>query len=320
MNESRPVWVVTNADDPTSDLVITELHHRGVPVVRFDSGDFPADLVASAHLCDGSGWHGTLTTPTRKASISGARSLFYRRPSGFAFPHLSTQDARFAAAQARYGLGGIMVSLANCLYVNHPHRIGDAEYKPSGLAVAARSGFLVPPTLITNEPQAARDFIRAHDNVIYKPLHVPPYEVDGRWQTIEVRPVTPAEVDESITGTMHLFQKIVSKIGDIRTTVIGDTVFSVAITSDLLDWRTDYQALSYAVVDTPQPILRSLRAYLKSFGLVFGAFDFARTAAGEWIFLECNPSGQWAWLEPETGLPMVAAMADLLEEGTAREC
>lgn len=33
--------------------------------------------------------------------------------------------------------------------------------------------------------------------------------------------------------------------------------------------------------------------------------------------LQCNPSGQWVWLEPETGLPMVTAMADLLERKTA---
>lgn len=32
--------------------------------------------------------------------------------------------------------------------------------------------------------------------------------------------------------------------------------------------------------------------------------------------LECNPSGQWYWLEPETGLPMCAALADLLERKT----
>ena len=32
--------------------------------------------------------------------------------------------------------------------------------------------------------------------------------------------------------------------------------------------------------------------------------------------LECNPSGQWYWLELETGLPMCAALADLLERKT----
>lgn len=38
------------------------------------------------------------------------------------------------------------MSLPDCLYVNHPHRIGDAEYKPAGLAAAAEAGFFLPPT------------------------------------------------------------------------------------------------------------------------------------------------------------------------------
>jgi len=61
-----------------------------------------------------------------------------------------------------------------------------------------------------------------------------------------------------------------------------------------------------------------MRAHLKHFGLVFGAFDFAPTDTGEWIFTECSPSGQWAWLEPPTGWSMTAALADLLREGDIR--
>ena len=49
-NDDRPVLVVTNLDDPTADFVIAELHDRGVPVVRFDSGDFPATLSCSAAM------------------------------------------------------------------------------------------------------------------------------------------------------------------------------------------------------------------------------------------------------------------------------
>jgi hypothetical protein len=36
-----------------------------------------------------------------------------------------------------------------------------------------------------------------------------------------------------------------------------------------------------------------------------------------WIFLEINPNGQWAWIENETGLPIAAAIADALS-GRAR--
>ncbi|MGH3845933.1 MAG: hypothetical protein ACRDS0_31615, partial [Pseudonocardiaceae bacterium] len=38
------------------------------------------------------------------------------------------------------------------------------------------------------------------------------------------------------------------------------------------------------------------------------------TTAGK---LECNPNGQWLWLEHEVGLPIAAALADLLSSGVS---
>lgn len=313
MTDHRPVLVVTNLDDPTTDLVIRELHDRDIPVVRFDSGDFPATLSIEATITS-AGIEGSLSTPTRTADLTQARSLYYRRPSGFCFPHLDEQTARFAATQARYGLGGILASLPGCLYVNHPHRIGDAEFKPSGLAAAVTAGFNIPPTLVTSSPDAAREFIKTTPGpVIYKPLSAPLYRIDGVSCTVQVQEVTADQIDDTVAGTVHLFQHVVDKQADVRVTVIGDRVFAVRIDCELLDWRTDYDALSYTVVEPPPGITKALYTYLNHFGLVFGCFDFAVDREGGWWFLECNPSGQWAWLEPETGLPMVAAMGDLLE-------
>ncbi|WP_436776105.1 ATP-grasp ribosomal peptide maturase [Yinghuangia sp. YIM S09857] len=314
----RPVWVVTQADDSTADLVILELHRRGVPVVRFDSGDFPHSLSVTGEIGgQGVGWRGSLATASRTSALDRVRALYYRRPSGFSYPALSSQDAKFATAQARYGLGGIVASLPGCLYVNHPHRIGDAEFKPAGLASAVACGFSVPRTLVTNEPEAAKAFAQRHAPVLFKPLWCSAWQdVRGDWCAPAVAPVTAEAIDEQVSSTMHLFQEVVRKSGDIRTTVIGDRVFSVLIESELLDWRDNYDALAYRVIDTPGRVRTCIDRYMRSFGLVFGAFDFAYTAEGEWIFLECNPSGQFAWLEPRTGLRMVAALADLLQEGT----
>jgi D-alanine-D-alanine ligase-like ATP-grasp enzyme len=47
--------------------------------------------------------------------------------------------------------------------------------------------------------------------------------------------------------------------------------------------------------------------------LRFAALDFIVTPDGEYVFLEANPNGQWAWIEHETGLPIAAAIADALE-------
>ncbi|MEW2552777.1 ATP-grasp ribosomal peptide maturase [Streptomyces zhihengii] len=309
------VLVVTNLDDPTTDLVVGELHDRDVPVVRFDSGDFPATLSFAAHITP-EGVEGSLTTPTRTADLADIRSMYYRRPSGFAFPHLDEQSARFAATQARYGLGGTLAALPGCLYVNHPHRVGDAEFKPAGLTAAVRCGFRVPPTLITSDPGEARRFVGAHPSVIYKPLSTPLYRLAGVGAAVEVAEVTADQIDDSVSGTAHLFQARIDKQADVRVTLMGKRAFAVRIDSEVLDWRTDYANLRYSVVPLPESVERPVRAYLRHFGLVFGAFDFAVDDGGQWWFLECNPSGQWAWMEPETGLPMTSAMADLLERKT----
>ncbi|MFE2583748.1 ATP-grasp ribosomal peptide maturase [Streptomyces sp. NPDC059378] len=315
MTDPRPVLVVTSLHDPTADVVIDELHERDIPVVRLDSGDFPASLSVEAEITP-HGLQGRLQTPSRAADLSRVRALYYRRPTGFAFPHLSEQDARFAVTQARYGLGGVLAALPGCLYVNHPHRIGDAEFKPAGLAAAVEAGFWVPPTLITSCPDAARAFVKRHDAVIYKPLYNPVYLIDGVSSVVKIAEVGAEDIDEGVAGTAHLFQRRVRKVADTRVTVIGSRTFCVRIDSGLLDWRTDYSRLRYTPVEPPQGIEAALHRYLHHFGLVFGAFDFCVGEDGQWWFMECNPSGQWYWLESETGLPMCAALADLLERAS----
>ncbi|WP_427885796.1 ATP-grasp ribosomal peptide maturase [Kribbella sp. GL6] len=311
--------VVTEIDDAHADLVIAELGRRGVPVARFDPSDFPDRLSMSAYIGDqddARGLLGWLTTPSRVVALNTVRSLYYRRPTTFSFAQLEPQAARFAAAQARFGLGGVLASLPGCRYVNHPNAIGDAEYKPVQLAAAVEVGFDVPPTLITSDPADAREFV-ARQPTIYKPLYVGEYETDdGQAASIWVREVIADELDDSVGSTMHLFQGCVDKRADLRATVIGDEAFCVRIeTADpmQIDWRYDYGQLSYTVVRPAPDLIAAMRAYLKRFGLAFGCFDFALTKEGEPVFLECNPNGQWAWLEDETGEPMVAAMADLLQ-------
>ncbi|WP_067485573.1 ATP-grasp ribosomal peptide maturase [Actinomadura hibisca] len=317
MTGHRPVLVVTQPDDVTADTVVAELNRRGVPLLRLDPADFPHTLTLSAGI-DGYGLHGTVTTPSRRAELGAVRSLYYRRPRGFTFPGLDEQEARFATLQARYGLGGVLAALPDCLYVNHPFANADAEFKSAQLTIASDLGFTIPPTLITNDLDQARRFAAEHGPIIYKPVRAGPYREDGEGRTIWVTEVDPAELDESVETTAHLFQARVPAAGHLRVTAIDDRVFCVRIDSaDLLDWRQDYDALTYTVTDPPPGLTERIAAYLDRFGLMFGCFDFVLRPDGEPVFLEINPNGQWAWLEDETGLPMTSALADLLERGIA---
>ncbi|MEU2744451.1 hypothetical protein ABZ656_56935 [Streptomyces sp. NPDC007095] len=125
------------------------------------------------------------------------------------------------------------------------------------------------------------------------------YRIDGAPSVVKIAEV----IAESVSSTVHFFQKRVFKTADVRVTVIGSQSFCVRIDSDVLDWRTDYDRLTYTPVEPPPEIEQALHRYLDHFGLVFGTFDFCVGEDGQWWFLECNPSGQWYWLESETGLP-----------------
>lgn len=313
--ERRPVLVVTRDDDVTADRVIAQLHRRGVPVMRFDLADFPHALRMTAGIGT-DGLTGRLTTASRSTDLQAVRSLYYRRPTNASFDHLDLQDARFASAQARFGLGGVLASLPGCLYVNHPQRVADAEFKPAQLAAAVAVGLAIPETLVTNDLADAHAFLDAHDRAVYKPLRSTAHETAGVAETVWVREVEAHELDDTVTGTAHMFQRRVNKLADLRITVVGERAFAVRIDSrdQLLDWRTDYDQLSYTAVEPPSTLASAMRAFLARFGLLFGCFDFALTAEGP-VFLECNPNGQWAWMVEPTGLPMTEAFADLLEGG-----
>lgn len=316
MTDDRPVLVATETDDLTADMVISELNRRSVPVTRFNPADIGSALTVSARF--GScpvPVAGQLRTESRTVDLTRIRSVYWRRPAWPDFGHLGADDARFAGAQVRYGLGGTLYALDGPLWVNHPLRNAAADYKPHQLAVAQRLGFAVPPTVVTNCPDEARSFAASHDQVIFKTLRWTPYQRDGVAVTGWADPVTEAEIGEGVTVVPHLFQAVVDKAADLRVLIVGREVFVVRIESGMLDWRKDYSALSYRVSSLPDRVETALLAYLDHFGLASGSFDLAVDKAGDLWWLELNPNGQWGWLEESTGLAMSAAFAELLTQG-----
>lgn len=116
---------------------------------------------------------------------------------------------------------------------------------------------------------------------------------------------------------MHILQELVPKQHEVRLTVVDGHFFAARIDAASeaarIDWRSDYYSISYSAMETPAGIRSPVRALLQSLGLRFGALDLIVDPDGQWWFLECNPNGQWAWIEEETGLPIAAAIADALE-------
>ncbi|WP_328838587.1 hypothetical protein [Streptomyces europaeiscabiei] len=73
MASPRPVVVLTALDDVTADHVITELHSRGVPVVRLDPGS-PGEVTFSGRAGSGWSWHGPSTGTASSATAQVPRT------------------------------------------------------------------------------------------------------------------------------------------------------------------------------------------------------------------------------------------------------
>ncbi|MGH3973313.1 MAG: MvdC/MvdD family ATP grasp protein [Pseudonocardiaceae bacterium] len=314
------VLVLGREIDPSTDRVVEALGEIGAPVFRTDLAAFPQELTLEAQLGP-DGWDGVLATDYREVLLSSIRSVWYRHPSHFVLSEqLSGPERRHATAEARCGLAGVLSSL-DVLWVNHPARESDA-LKLHQLQVARRCGLKVPDSLVTNKSSSVRKFsTRVGGTLAGKTMAAALLVESGRLQTAYTRRIETTELDDlsGVDTTLHFFQPFLPKLFEARMTVVGNRVFGAAIHagSDAarVDFRSDYDNLSYSVVEPPKSVITGMLSFMKTFGLSFGAFDFAVTPNGEWVMFECNPCGAYGWLEDALGLPITSALADLLANG-----
>ena len=86
-----------------------------------------------------------------------------------------------------------------------------------------------------------------------------------------------------------------------------------------MDYRADFASNTYTEIELPEPVLKSIRMFMSELGLVYGAFDLVigATSDGDEVvsFLECNPGGQYQFLEATAGVGITDSLAALLARG-----
>jgi glutathione synthase/RimK-type ligase-like ATP-grasp enzyme len=318
------ILLLSHKNDSTAQRVLEQIHRRGYQTLLFDTAAFPTQATLSASFHE-TGWQGTFTSGGTVYDLASIHSIYVRRPNHYqvreGFPEIIQ---RFSENEAYRGFGGVLRSL-KCLWVNPLDAQRAAGFKPLQLQMAQDVGLQTPPTLITNDPATVRSFFFevCDENMIYKTLHGNFFLGGGQAYhiiyTSRVNHSHLAELDR-VQLTAHLFQKYIEKAFEVRATVIGQSVLSVAIGSQhteasQVDWRASYKDLQYWVHELPAAVKLQCRQLVERLGLVFGALDFIVTPDGDYIFLECNAGGQWEWLEQETHLPFSATIADVLIAG-----
>ncbi|WP_371667624.1 ATP-grasp ribosomal peptide maturase [Streptomyces sp. NBC_00289] len=308
------VLILTCEEDVTADMVIVHLNASAVPVVRLDPADLTGGVALSGEFVHGA-FRGHLSASGRLVSISGLRSIWVRRPGPAASRAAERSEwLTEESGQALYG----MLRGSQARWMNHPDASRRARHKPWQLRLAQRCGLPVPATLITTFPQAAREFAARYPDLVVKPVSGAHPQDPPR--AVPTSRVNPDADFSAVAFGPTLLQRRVAKRADIRLTAVGERLLAArkAVPPDAdpdeVDVRFAANASPWRATDVPPRIASAVRAYLSEAELAYGAFDFAEDADGTWWFLECNQSGQFGFVEVETGQPIARAIAEWLAD------
>ena len=323
------VLVFTNKDDVHPTPVIDILRGRGIPVFRLNS----EALLTDYHFYwwsekSGCGFrltniHSGLTLDSKDLTAVLDRRPEY--PRELPFECNETVDS-FNLDEAKGFLRFFRGFISHVPSIGSIAYDGMAESKMLQLAVAQKVGFLSPATCFSNRKEDMLTFASHFDKLAVKSIRAEDVSIgDGTRFVFFTQKVDVATLKsmprEAFMQTACFVQEYLPKAYELRETVVCDNVYACRIDTQQLDdesgkvdCRQGYdRGIKYSQYTLPKEIEQKCVTYLKEMHINYGAFDFAVTPEGEYYFLECNPNGQWLWIEMETGLPISTAIADALQ-------
>ena len=158
-------------------------------------------------------------------------------------------------------------------------------------------GVNIPKTLISNDPNQVTAFVHSLDKVIYKPVYG-----GAHTQLVTEAHLEPQRLQLALSLSPATFQAYIPGT-NIRTYVIGDTVFSAEIRSATLDFREDASA-ELLPISLPDAVHQQSLEITQALKLRWTAIDWRLTTAGDYLFLEANPSPMFIYFEQQTGYPI----------------
>ena len=183
----------------------------------------------------------------------------------------------------------------------------------------------IPTTLLTNSKSEMDKIITMSNYVVIKPIGSDGIELDSELEMPFVSRKISSELlrkipEDDIGFCPTFIQAYIDKDYELRVTVVGSKHFCCKIDSQKLpvgkgreDWREGYDyGLPQTWITAPKEIVGFCDSYLEHINSSFGCFDFIRAKDGFYYFLECNPNGQWMWLEEDIGMPISNAIANYL--------
>jgi len=308
--------ILTSDKDLTADFLIVELIRRRLPYFRLNSEELTQAQFSFSldqeTLCR------EIRVATRALDLGCVKSVWYRRAiHPGPVPNFSRSESAFVTGELRHLTMGLVLN-PDLFWVNPIDNVSIAEHKLYQLQIARELGFRVPRTLVSSDPLALRQFTEENRHgTICKPIFHGMFIDGNAAYSIYTRRVAAESFGDDAVGCPVFLQEEIPRSADVRATFIGPNSFVADIRGDaeIVDWRDPALSVTYARSELPADVERLCRTMLSRLGLRYGAFDFVRAPDGSLVFLEVNPTGEWAWLEDRLGFPMRSAFIQLFYGG-----
>lgn len=262
---------------------------------------------------DGELLSGTLSGPNGRWDIGEFGGIYARLVEPRTLPDLGDppDGARLARAQALFQALLAWTEVAPCRVVNRLGPSASNISKPYQAQRILDCGLLVPPTLVTNDPDEVRRFAAAQGRVVYKSV--------SSTRSI-VRELVGARIKD-LGRVRHLptqFQALVPG-DDVRVHVVGDVVHATEVVSAATDYRyagREAEEVEMRACEVPAEIEASCRALSAALELPMCGIDLRRAPDGRWFCFEVNPSPAYSFYEDITGQPIGEALVSYLVGGS----
>ncbi len=315
INSAPTIGIVTLHDDLHAYVIrdaIQARHHAHCVILESDQ------VATSGALSWSPQAHCAPTLPIEGGDRIDVRELdaiWWRRPSGRPWDRTRPGLEEIVEPQALEvvrndciaGFQGVLFSAFSGAWVSHPDATRRAENKLLQLHVATQVGLRVPRTLVSQDPAEIRAFC-AHQPTIVKTLAG---AVGVPLLAHDVQPGILAD-DEALRLSPAIYQERIEGRDHLRVHVFGSQVETARLRCDELDWRVHLDRTEVVPHVLPADVERRLRKFMEIMDLRMGVFDLKIDAAGDIVWLEVNPQGQFLFIEGMSDMKLAAACADFL--------
>lgn len=287
-------------------LVREALDELGAPYVffnqrRFASAEFDFELRAGRVT-------GVFRLDGESHRLEEFTAVFPRLMDDRFLPELSGEpdsSPRRRRCRALHDAIGRWTEIADARVVNRAGPMASNFSKPYQTQLIQAHGFLIPETLITNDPELVREFRARHGRVIFKSISgvrsiVRTLEDDDMRRLNLIR-LCPTQFQAFVGGT------------NLRVHTVGGEVFATAVSTVATDYRYAHRQTGDPAelreVELSDWLAEKCLALARGLGLDFAGIDLKVTDDGQVYCFEVNPSPAFSYYESNTGQPISRAVA-----------